>query len=354
MIMRDTIMGNTYITTLFRWRQVIAWALVLVVMAYSTSFATVSAQSGGSVSRNGSTQRTRSGDSLKIAPLRSDIVAKPGETVKTTVYIQNLNPSPVTLKAISNDFVAGSKEDGTPSIILNENEYAPTHSLKRFMQPVSNVTVKAGERKAVEVVIVVPVTAKSGGYYGAIRFAPTLADGSGSVNVSGSVASLILLTVPGNLTENLTVKEFGVAQNGKLASKFSTPDKLKAIIRLENQGNVQVAPYGSVFVQKGGKQIYSAAFNDTVPKGLVLPDSVRKWEVPLDRIGSFGKYTVSATFGYGTAGESITVEKSIWVIPSSVIIGIVIGLIVLVGLIVAIVASLKAYKRRILRSVRRR
>lgn len=344
---------NNKLYTVLDWRKLVVFSLVICSFVVFQA-GNASAQFGGRVSQNGSTQRIRSGDSLKIAPLRADLVAKPGETVKTTVYIQNLNPAPVTLKAINNDFVAGNKEDGTPSIILNENEYAPTHSLKRFMQPIPNVTVKAGERKAVEVTMKVPATAASGGYYGAVRFAPTLADGSGSVNVSGSVASLILLTVPGNITENITVKEFGVAQNGKLGSRFGNPKDLKAVVRLENRGNVQVAPFGDISVLKGDKVIYSAKVNDTTPKGLVLPDSIRKWETPLDKLGSFGKYKVVATLGYGENGQTLTIEKTIWIIPSAIIIAAVVGVIVLILLIVAIVASLKAYKRRILRSARRR
>jgi hypothetical protein len=334
--------------------QQLSYAIAISVALVLFAVTGASAQSGGAVGRNGSTQRTQSGDSLKIAPLRSDVVAKPGETIKTTVYIQNLNPSPATLKAINNDFIAGSKEDGTPSIILNENEFAPTHSLKRFMQPIPNVAVKAGERKAVEVTIKVPSDAQSGGYYGAIRFAPTLADGSGSVNVSGSVASLILLTVPGSITENLTVKEFTISQNGKSGSRFTSSDDLKAVIRIENQGNIQVAPFGDMSVLKGDKVVYSGKLNDITPKGLVLPDSVRRWEFSLNNLGNFGKYTVVATVGYGENGETMTVEKSIWIIPTSYVIAVVVALLVVLGLIVSIVASLKAYKRRILRSARRR
>jgi Bacterial protein of unknown function (DUF916) len=330
-------------------------ALIASVLAIVTWLSPVGyAQSGGRVTNNGSTQRTESGDGLKIAPLRSDLVAKPGSTVKTTVYIQNLTPEPITLKVINNDFVAGSSEDGSPSIILNENEYAPTHSLKRFMQPVPNVAVKAGERKAVEVTITVPTSAQSGGYYGAIRFAPTTSDGSGSLDVSGSVTSLILLTVPGNITENLTVKEFSIVQDGKSGSRFSSSDALKARIRLENKGNIQVAPFGDISVLKGNKVIYSGKINDISPKGLVLPDSVRKFEQPLKNIGTFGKYKIVATVGYGTNGETLTIEKSIWIIPSSYIIGLAIAVVVLVLLIAATISSLKAYKRRILRSARRR
>lgn len=316
--------------------------------------ALVFAQSGGNVSNNGAvTNNQQGGDSLKISPLRTDRSIKPGESSKVTVYVQNLTRSTITLKAINNDFIAGNREDGTPDIILDENEYAPTHSLKRFMEPIPNITVAPGERKAVEVVINVPQTAQAGGYFGAVRFVPV--DGSGTgVSVSGSIASLILVTVPGNIVESLQIKQFGVQQNGKIAGRFSNAKDLNVLLRLENKGNVQVAPFGEVFVQKGDKIIHQAKINDIKPAGVVLPDSVRKWEIPLKNIGSFGKYKVTAVVSYGGSNQTMTTEQTIWIIPTILIIGIIVALIVIIAVIVLIVTALKAYKRKILRGARRR
>jgi hypothetical protein len=87
---------------------------------------------------------------------------------------------------------------------------------------------------------------------------------------------------------------------------------------------------------------------------MVLPDSARRWDVPLKNIGSFGKYTVTATFTYGTKNQSIEVSKSFWIIPLYVILASVGGLILLIALIVGIWLFLRSYKRRILRSSARR
>ncbi len=311
------------------------------------------AQSNGTVNQDGVTAEGY-GDSLKISPLRTDITLRPGESRKVTIYIQNLNPVAMSLKPINNDFIAGNREDGTPDIILNENESSPTHSLKRFMEQLPDVTVAPGERKAVDVTINVPHNADAGGYYGALRFAPTLSDGSGSVTVSGSITSLIALTVPGNIKESLSVKEFGIQQNGKTSTRFGSSKDIEMMIRLENKGNVHVAPRGEVFVQKGDKIIYQTKINDTKPPGLVLPSSIRKWSVPLKDLGSFGKYKVTAVVSYGSSNETITVEQNIWIIPAIFIIGAIVALVVLILLIVMAVMSLRAYKRRILRGARRR
>lgn len=342
--------------TLVRFRNVTISGAILVAAISVVAFTgsnTAHAQTGGSVNSSGATQ-SGTGDNLKISPLRSDVTAEPGKTIKKTIYIQNMNPVPVKLKVINNDFVAGNKENGEPSIVLDENKFAPTHSLKRFMQPISAISLKAGERKPIDVTITIPKDAQAGGYYGALRFAPVNAEGSGNVNLSGGVASLILLTVPGNITEKLTVREFGVQQNGKYGSRFSTKDNIQAVIRLENRGNVQVAPFGEVFVQKGDKLVYSAKFNNVTPAGVVLPDSIRKWSVPIEKLDSFGKYKISTTLGYGGNGESITVVKTIWIFPTAYIFAALIAILVIIGGVALTVVGLKSYKNKILRNARRR
>ncbi len=118
------------------------------------------------------TQTSSSGNAIKIAPVRTDLTIQPGETRQISVTIQNLTTGPVEYVAIINDFVAGSGESGQPALILDANKYAPSHSLKRYIAPIPNVTVGGGQSKDVNVSIAIPKDAAAGGYYGAVRFAP--------------------------------------------------------------------------------------------------------------------------------------------------------------------------------------
>ena len=291
-------------------------------------------------------------NSMKISPLRTDITIEAGESGTVEVLVTNISDDAVILRAIANDFVAGD-EKGTPSIILDENSYAPSHSLKRFMKPIENITLGPGETRKVEVQIEVPADAMAGGYYGVIRFAPATSSGQ-PVDLNASVASLILLRVPGPVVEELVLTNFDVRQNGSSGSNFRTPDNLELLLRFENKGNVHVAPFGQIVVQKGKEVIYDYKFNQKDPKGEVLPNSARRWEVPLENLGKFGKYKIIGTFGYGTQGQTINVEKTIWIIPTLYILGAVGGLLLLIAIIVGIWLFLRSYKRRILRSARRR
>lgn len=282
---------------------------------------------------------------LKISPVRTDIQIAPGSSGKVDITVTNLSDNDVLVSAIENDFVQGD-ENGTPSIILDENEFAPTHSLKRFMVPLADVKVPANGSTVVSVTINVPASAQAGGYFGALRFAPTTPDSGGQVNLSASVASLILLTVPGPTVQQLNLSEFTLQQGSKAGTDFRTANDLKAVFRFENKGNIQLGPFGKVSVTQGDKLVYDYDFNNKNPRDVILPDGARKWEVPLKNIGDFGYYTVYATFTYGTENKSIDIERSFWVIPTAFIIAAIVIALLLIGGIVALIYFLKNRRKR--------
>lgn len=288
-------------------------------------------------------------NTLKVTPVRTDIEVKPGKNKVVKVTVTNLTDDTIAVSAIQNDFIAGD-ERGTPALILDEKKYAPTHSLKRFMTPIEDFTIPGNQSKTINVMIKVPSNAQAGGYFGALRFAPTVPDDGGQVNLSPSVASLILLTVPGDLVEKLTVTDFDIQQDGKTGAIFGSPENIQASLRFANEGNVQSGPVGKVSVKSGGKVIYETDFNNKDPRDMTLPDSARRWDIPLEKISGFGQYTVLATFTYGTKNQTIEIEKSFWVIPLFVIIIAVILFILLLLLIAGIWFFLRGYKKRILRS----
>lgn len=294
-------------------------------------------------------QTNNSTNVLKISPVRSDIEVKPGETKVVPTNVTNLTKAPITVRAIQNDFISGD-ERGTPALILDASKFAPTHSLKRFMKPLSDVTIPANKSVTINVTITVPKGTQAGGYFGAIRFAPTSPESGGQVNLSASVASLILLTVPGDIVEKVNLTSFDIQQGGSSAAYFQSSNDLHASFRFENKGGAQVGPIGKVSVKEGDKVIYEVDFNNKTPRDVILPDGARRWDVPLKEIGSFGNYSVSATFTYGKKNQTIEVTKSFWVVPQGIIFAAVGGTLALIGLIVGIWLFLRSYKRRILNS----
>lgn len=306
--------------------------LALVATAAITGAAHTSAVANG---QSAQVSETNSANTLKVSPVRSDITIEPGSSKIVETILTNLTDESIVVEAVENDFVAAD-ERGNPSLLLDADQYAPSHSLKRFIEPVGQITVPAKESVVVEVKVSIPADAKAGGYFGAVRFAPSVQGSGGQVNLSASVASLVLLTVPGDLEERLSLTDFEVQQNNTASAYFGSGDKLQLFTRFTNGGNVQAAPFGKVSVLKGDKVVYAADFNDEEPRGVVLPDSARRWEVPLQDIDGFGKYTVSATFTYGTTNQTIEATKVFWVIPVAIIAA-AIAVLLIVATIIALV-----------------
>lgn len=308
--------------------------LVASAVALVSTYSEVNAVEGTSNAAN----------TLKASPVRTDIEVQPGKSTTVKTIVTNLTNAPISLRPALNDFIAGD-ERGTPALILDENKYAPTHSLKRFLAPLKEFTVPPKESKEIEVVINVPMNAQAGGYFGAVRFVPTATDTGGQVNTSASVASIILLTVAGDPTEKLDLTNFDIRQRGKTATFFGDSRDLQLAIRFKNSGSIQEGPFGKVAVKQGNKVVYEADFNIKTPRDVILPDSARRWDVPLKNIGEFGYYTVSATFTYGKKNQTIQIDKSFWVIPLSVIIAAGIALLVLIALIIGLILFVKRRRR---------
>jgi len=290
-------------------------------------------------------QTPGSNNVLKISPLRTDIQVAAGSSKTVQITITNPTSSEISITPIENDFTSGD-ENGTPAVILDANTFAPTHSLKRFMAPLSPIVIPVGQSKTITVTINVPASAQAGGYFGAIRFTPTTAGSGGQVNLSASAASLILLTVPGPTVEKLNLTDFLVQQKGITGSFFSTPTDLTTFLRFENKGNIQDAPFGNIAVKQNGKVVYETDFNITQPRDVVLPDGARRWDVPLKDIGTFGYFTVTATLTYGTNNSTIEVSRSFWVVPTLYIILGIAGVVLLIAIIIFIILMIRRSRHR--------
>ena len=296
------------------------------------------------------------GNGLRVSPVRTDMTIAAGKSQIVNISLTNVTSNPSTVKAIINDFGASKDESGNPSIVLDPDQYAQSHSLKRFITPISNYTIAPGQTVQIPVSINIPANAAGGGYFGAIRFVPArLANGPDvNVNLAGSVGSLILVKVPGDFKELMKIKSYDVRKNDSPSTFYTNNKNLNLTVRLENKGNVQEQPFGKVFVKNSkGKFIYETEFNNTIPRGNVLPDSIRKFPVSLKNIGSFGKYTVEGSFGYGSTGQLVSASTTFYVVPAWMIITFFAVVALIVFLIFGLPRIIRAYNQRVLRNARR-
>ena len=295
------------------------------------------------------------GNGLRVSPVHSDLTIQPGSSTTVDVYVTNVTSQTTTFQVFINDFVASGDETGNPALILDEGKSAPTHSLRKFVPALSNVTLAPNEQKNVKVPISIPANAPAGGYFGAVRFAADAGGTAGkNVSLSASVASLILVKVPGNYKELMSVESIDTRNKDKIHSIFTKNKNIDAAIRFKNDGDIQEQPFGKVTVTKmGGSVVYTTEVNSGEAAGNVLPGSIRKFVVPLKNISSFGKYSVQGDFGYGK-GQTLTASTTFYVIPLPVMV--VLGLLAVI-LIIAIIEApriLKRYNHRVSRRISRK
>lgn len=290
------------------------------------------------------------GNGLRVSPVRTDLTIKPGESQTVSVSVTNITSAPTTLQTIVNDFTASPDESGDPALILAPGAYAASHSLKRFIGPLPNFSLPPGQQKTLAVNINVPKNVAAGGYYGAVRFAPATSGGANkTVSLASSVGSLILIKVPGNIQDQLSIASFDARQRDRPSSFFMNSKDIMATLRLQNEGNVQEAPFGKILLKDhSGKLLYQTEFNNSYPPSNILPNSIRKFSIPLNKLGGFGKYKVQANLGYGTNGQLLTANTSFYIVPKLLIIIFISIVALVVFLVFGLPRLIRAYNRRIL------
>lgn len=191
---------------------------------------------------------------LSITP-RKNYTISPGQTVTDKLTVGNLNTSTdlnLTLKMIDFTFF---DQSGTPKLMLADNAPTTTWSLKPFTTLPKTVTVPKGSTKTVNFTITIPKTQGAGSYYSAIEYAAGGNGSGGQVGLNASGVSLVFVSVPGIVHENMTLQKFGAYQspdNGVTGSYVfiatkSEPRQLA--FTLKNSGNVAENPAGSIVLK---------------------------------------------------------------------------------------------------------
>ncbi len=300
----------------------VAVSFAAVVSLMSLGVAGVSAQSNVA---NG----------FQVSPVRSEFTIDKGKSQVLTISVQNPTDVATTAKAVVNNFVASDDQTGEPRLVLDEGGQQPKNNFKSLVGTVPDVQLGPKQKKDVNVTITVPSDANSGGYYGAIRFLPAAVSGSGNVGLTASVGTIVLVTVPGNLHEQLDLQQLSTAQGGKDMSFFRS-GQVDLVTILKNSGDIHVKPFGKVTVTKTfGGQVAEFEFNNTEPKANVLPDSSRKFVNTLPKeVQKFGRYTVTINLGYSQgSGQLITSSTTFWYVPPMY-------LLILAAVIILIVAAI--------------
>lgn len=284
---------------------------------------------------------------FRISPVRSELTINKGDESKMIVTIENPTDIATNARAVVNDFVASEDENGSPRLILDEGAELPKNDFSSLVQDIGLVPLGPREKKDIEVVISVPEDASSGGYYGAIRFLPVIDGQESNVGLTASVGTIVLVTVPGDLTESASIVQISALQNGE-AKGFFTSGDIGVLTRIQNTGDIHIKPFGRVEVKNMfGKSVASFDLNNEDTQVNILPDSIRRFENQLDSQNWFGRYTIEANLGLSQgSGNLLNATASFWYIPTWAIFTLI-GLVVLLAVgIYVLIRKSKGKSRR--------
>jgi hypothetical protein len=190
---------------------------------------------------------------LSIQP-RKNYLINPGQTITDKLTIGNLDPTQdlyLTLKMV--DFTY-SNQSGTPKLNLAQNAQPTPWSLKAFTTLPENITITKGSTKTVTYTITVPKNQGAGSYYSAIMYQAGGGSG-GNVALNASGVTLVFVSVPGKVNENMSLQKFGAynsSDNGTTGSYvFVDTNQQPQMIAftLQNKGNVFESPAGNVIIK---------------------------------------------------------------------------------------------------------
>jgi len=260
---------------------------------------------------------TPTGSGLSISPTISQFTINPGGSATVKITLKNITVDNVTAQGFVNDFKADGTT-GNPKILTNETQASP-NSIRNFVFGLNDVPLQRGEQKVVNIGLQVPKDTTPGAYYGILRYkavpAGAAAPAPGQVALTASVGTIVLITVPGNIREQVQVKGLHVFRGGEDGKVFfGSPNSIG--VEVANFGNGFIQPFGSVEVHNMfHKNVLSFQLNNPKQPGNILPDSTRLFSTNVKDLGSFGRYTVLASVSWGNGSQVLTLEKTIWIIP---------------------------------------
>lgn len=316
-------------------RVVSAITLILFALSLSLASVTASAQSAG--------------QGLEISPPLIDKKLDPGTVTTVEIRVRNVTKARILAKTTVDDFTAQG-EDGQPRILIGENVKDSPYSIKQWVGNLPVIDLDPNEADIAKIQITVPSDASPGAHFGVVRFT-AISPGAenDAVSLSASIGSLVLANVSGDAQLSAQVEEVFISQKGKRKSIFEY-GPLTITERIKNTGNVYFKPVGNIRVKNMfNGEVANLAVNKK--RGNILPNTIRKFEQPLDRKYMFGMYTAELSILYGDTNQTLSSAVTFWVIPYKLV---AIILLLIVGIYFIVRGLTRRYKRKLQSEMRKK
>lgn len=239
--------------------------------------------------------------SLSVVPAIIESIAKPGESLQTTVKLTNQTNVPLPIKGTVRDFIPTEDVSSESSSAYQASEWFHLEPKDFILQP--------REEKEITVSITAPRDAEPGGHYATVYFEPLIPKGAvsaGSTLSLARVGSLVFLIAPGDIQEKLEIRNISLPSYQSLG-----PAKIG--IHIENTGNLHLVPTATVRVTNMfGKEVAQLKTNILT----ILPGTEREITAEWERRYLWGRFTFEGEILYGSEVAKIPIEKrAIWIVP---------------------------------------
>lgn len=240
---------------------------------------------------------------LSIEP-RKNYTINPGQTIQDKITIGNLdNASGLNLKLRVIDFTY-KDQSGSPELFLAANHPQTPWSIKPFTTLPSSESIAAGASKTINYSITVPKSQGAGTYYSAILYQSSEGTG-GNVGLGASGVTLVFVSVPGTVNENMQLQKFGAytsTDNGVTGgyTYIATQGAPQMIAyTLKNAGDVTEAPAGSISLKNMFGKSVGTISSTNVTQSLSLIGQTRLYTTCIDtkaeQIQKLGGQTINNT-----------------------------------------------------------
>jgi len=232
---------------------------------------------------------------IALSPPTFEISANPGDILKNTIRVENLNDRAIQVVVDKRNFTALGEEG---SVSLTEEETPFSLASWISVEP-TEAEIGAKSTRTFVFTTNVPLNAEPGGHFGSIVFkvgADAKVAQTGAT-VSQELGALVLLEIAGKATEAAILETFNAKK------LFWEKGPVDFEIRVKNEGNVHLKPQGTIMIMDTlGKRV---AHFEIEPKN-VLPGAIRRTEASWEKGFILGRYTATASLVYGTKGEILT------------------------------------------------
>jgi len=262
---------------------------------------------------------------LTAIPPRLEVTIEAGQVITKEIKVRNESNLEKIISTSVRDFIV-TDDLGTPLQVEGSSQEDNRWTASSWIQiSPTELKLKPGETKSLVLTIIAPEDALAGGHYAMVLHSPqndVSIDQTGAA-IQTNVGSLVYITVPGDITQNASIKEFS-------APKFSEygPINFKTIIT--NLSDIHITPAGAINIYNTfGLKTSQINLDNTN----IFPSTSREFINTLDRRLMFGRYKAQINAAYGTAGQLLTATIFFWVIPYKLI-ALLLAIIIIIFLIV--------------------